>query len=59
MDAVPSVCRLSASISRGVPRRGRFDAVISLHNGRSFCVVRQGSDLRLRTFYDRLRAIAA
>ena len=54
-----SVCRLSASISRGVPRRVRFNAVISLHNGRSFCVVRQVSDLRRRTFYDRLRAIAA
>ena len=39
-------------------RRGRFDAVITLHNGRSFGVVRQGLALRHRSLYDRLRAIA-
>ena len=38
--------------------RGRFDAVITLHNGRSFGVVRQGLALRRRSLYDRLRAIA-
>ncbi len=36
-----------------------FDAVISLHNRRSFCVVRQGPALRRRPLYDRLWAIAA
>ena len=39
-------------------RRGRFDAVITLHNGRSFGVVRQCLALRRRSLYDRLRAIA-
>ena len=39
-------------------RRGRFDAVITLHNGCSFGVVRQGQALRRRSLYDRLRAIA-
>ncbi len=52
MDAVASVDRLAASVSPGVDglqalvefhRRGRFDAVITLHNGRSFGVVRQGA----------------
>ena len=67
MDAVASVYRLAATISPGVDeretlvefqRRGRFDAVITLHNGRSFGVVRQGLALRRRSLYDRLRAIA-
>ena len=57
MDAVASVYRLSASLSPGrdgqctrvdFHRRGRFDAVITLHNGRSFGVVRQGLALRCR-----------
>ena len=39
-------------------RRGRFDATITLHDGRSFGVVRQGLALRRRSRYDRLRAIA-
>ena len=67
MDAVASVYRLAATLSPGVDglctcvdfhRRGRFDAVITLHNGRSFGVVRQGLALRRRSLYDRLRAIA-
>ena len=39
-------------------RRGRFDATITLHDGRSFGIVRQGLALRRRSLYDRLRAIA-
>ncbi len=67
MDATASVYRLAATLSPGVDgletrvefhRRGRFDAVITLHNGRSFGVVRQGLALRRRSLYDRLRAIA-
>ena len=67
MDAVASVYRLAATLSPGIDglrtqmefqRRGRFDAVITLHNGRSFGVVRQGLALRRRSLYDRLRAIA-
>ena len=67
MDAVASVYRLAATLSPGVDgletqvefhRRGRFDAVITLHNGRSFGVVRQGLALRRCSLYDRLRAIA-
>ena len=67
MDAVGSVYRLAATLSPGVDgletrmefqRRGRFDAVVTLHNGRSFGVVRQGLALRRRSLYDRLRAIA-
>ena len=67
MDAVASVYRLAASLSPGTDgqctqvdfhRRGRFDAVITLHNGRSFGVVRQGPALRRRSLHDRLRAIA-
>ena len=51
MDAVASVYRLAASLSPGIDslrshvefhRRGRFDATITLHDGRSFGVVRQG-----------------
>ena len=49
MDAVASVYRLAALMSPGVDghrsrvefcRRGRFDAAITLHDGRSFGVVR-------------------
>ena len=67
MDAVASVYRLAASMSPGVDglrsrvefhRKGRFDATITLHDGRSFGVVRQGLALRRRSLYDRLRAIA-
>ena len=39
-------------------RRGRFDATITLHDCRTFGVVRQGLALRRRSLYDRLRAIA-
>ena len=67
MDAVAAVYRLAASMSPGIDglrsrvefhRRGRFDATITLNNGRSFGVVRQGLALRRRSLYDRLRAIA-
>ena len=67
MDALASVYRLPASLSPGIDgfrfhvefhRRGRFDATITLHDGRSFGVVRQGLALRRRFLYDRLRAIA-
>ena len=67
MDAVAAVYRLAASLSPGIKglrshvefhRRGRFDATIALHDGRSFGVVRQGLALRRRSLYDRLRAIA-
>ena len=67
MDAVASVYRLAASLSPGIDgllshvefhRRGRFDAFITLHDGYSFGVVRQGLALRRRSLYDRLRAIA-
>ena len=66
-DAVASVYRLAASMSPGINglrsrvefhRKGRFDATITLHDGRSFGVVRQGLALRRRSLYDRLRAIA-
>ena len=67
MDAVAAVYRLAASMSPGIDglrshvefhRRGRFDATITLHDGRSFGIVRQGLALRRRSLYDRLRAIA-
>ena len=67
MDAVAAVYRLAASLSPGVDglrshaefhRRGRFDATITLHDGRTFGVIRQGLALRRRSLYDRLRAIA-
>ena len=66
MDAVATIYRLAASLSPGVDglrshvefhRRGRFDATITLHDGRSFGVVRQGLALRRRSLNDRLRAI--
>ena len=62
-----SIYRLAASMSPGIDglrsrvefhRRGRFDATITLHDGRSFGIVRQGLALRRRSLYDRLRAIA-
>ena len=67
MDAVASIYRLAASLSPGIDGlrsrvafhpRGRFDATLTLHDGRSFGVVRQGLALRRRSLYDRLRAIA-
>ena len=67
MDAVATIYRLAASLSPGVDglrshaefhRRGRFDATITLHDGRSFGVVSQGLALRRRSLYDRLKAIA-
>ena len=67
MDTVAAVYRLAASLSPGIDglrshvefhRRGRFDATITLHAGRSFGVVRQGLALRRRSLYDRLKAIA-
>ena len=51
MDAVATVYRLAASLSPGTDRlltqvdfhrRGRFDATITRHDGRSFGVVRRG-----------------
>ena len=67
MDSVAAVYRLASSLSPGSDglrthvefhRRGRFDAAITLHDGRDFGVVRQGLALRRRSLYDRLRAIA-
>ena len=67
MDAVAAVYGLAASLSPGTDglrsrvefhRRGRFDATITLHDGRSFGIVRQGLALRRWSLYDRLRAIA-
>ena len=67
MDAVAAVYRLAAAMSPGndglrtrveFHRRGRFDAVITLHDGRDFGVVRQGLALRRRSLHDRLRALA-
>ena len=67
MDAVAAVYRLTSSLSPGTDglrphvefhRRGRFDATITLHDGRRFGVVRQGLALRRRSLYDRLRASA-
>ena len=67
MDAVATIYRLAASLSPGVDglrshvefhRKGRLDATITLHDGRSFGLVRQGLGLRRRSLYDRLRAIA-
>ena len=67
MDAVASVYRLAASMSPGIDgrrssvefhRRGRFDATITLHDGRSFGIVRQGLALRRRSLYDHLKDIA-
>ena len=67
LDAVAPVYCLAATLSPGVDglcyqvdfhRRGRFDAVITRHDGRSFGVVRQGLGLCRRSLYDRLRAIA-
>ena len=58
MDAVASIYRLAASMSPGIDglrshvefhRRGRFDATITLHDGRSFGVARQGAALRRRS----------
>ncbi len=55
MGAVASICRLAASMSPGIDglrsrvefhRRGSFDATITLHDGRSFNIVRQGLALR-------------
>ena len=57
MDAVASVYRLAASLSPGIDslrshvefnRRGRFDATITLHDGRSFGVALP-PDRRCRT----------
>ena len=67
MDAVAAVYRLAATLAPGIDglrsrvefhRRGRFDATVTLHDGRSFGVVGQGLALRRRSLYDRLRAIA-
>ena len=67
MDAVAAVYRLASSLSPGTGsrrshvefhRRGRFDATITLHDGRSFGVVRQGLALQRRSLYDRLKIIA-
>ena len=67
MDAVATVYRLASSLSPCIDglrshvefhRRGRFDATITLHDGRTFGMVRQGLALRRRSLYDRLRAIA-
>ena len=60
MDALASVYRPTATMSPGIDglrsrvefhRRGRFDAFVTLHDGRSFGVVRQGLALRRRSLY--------
>ena len=60
MGAVASVYRLAACLSPGIDgfqsriefhRRGRFDAAITLHDGRSFGGVRQDLALRRRLLY--------
>lgn len=62
-----SVYRLAAAMSPSTDRlrshvefhyRGRFDATITLYDGRRFGVVHHGLVLRRRSLYDRLRAIA-
>ena len=67
MDAVAGIYRIAASLSPGIDalrshvelhRRGRFYATITLHDGRTFCVVRQGLALQRRSPYARLRAMA-
>ena len=67
MDAVAGIYRIAASLSPGIDalrshvefhRRGRFYATITLHDGRTFCVVRQGLALQRRSLYARLRAMA-
>ena len=67
MDAVAAIYRLAAALSPGRDglrtqveffRRGRFDAAITLHDGSSFGIVRQGLALQRRSLYDRLRTIA-
>ena len=67
MDAVAAVYRLAATMSPGTDgrrsrvefhRRGRFDATVTLHDGRDFGIVRQGLALRRRSLHDRLRALA-
>ena len=67
MDAVAAVYRLATSMSPGIDglrshvefrHKGCFDATLTLHDGRSFGVVRQGLALRRRSLYDRLRLIA-
>ncbi len=67
MDSVASIYRLTAALAPGKEglrtqveffRRGRFDAAITLHDERTFGVVRQGLALRRRSLYDRLRTIA-
>ena len=67
MDAVAAVYRLAASMSPGIDglrsrvefhRRGRFDATITLHDGRSFGVVRPGPGPAAPVSLRRLRAIA-
>ena len=59
MDAVASIYRLAASMSPGIDglrsrvefhRRGRFDATITLHDGRSFGVVCQGVKGGVKTY---------
>ncbi len=67
MDAVAAVYRLAASMSLGIDglrtrvefhRKGRFDSIITLHDGCDFGIVRQGLALRRRSLHDRLRALA-
>ena len=67
MDVVAAIYRLAAALSPRISsfrshvelhRRGRLDAMITLHDGLSFGVIRQGLALRSRSLYDRLRAIA-
>lgn len=67
MYAAASIYLLAGSLLPGTDglhtrmefhHRCRFDASVTLLDGRSFGVVRQGPALRSRSLYDRLRAIA-
>ena len=67
MDAVATIYRLAAALSPGREglrtqveffRRGRFDTAITLHDGSSVGIVRQGLALQRRSLYDRLRTIS-
>ena len=67
MDAVATIYRLATALSPGRDglcteveffRRGRFDAAITLHDGSTFGIVRQGLALQRRSLYDRLRTIS-
>ena len=66
MDSVSSIYRLAATMSLGAGglktrvefyRKGRFDAMITMEDGRHVGVVRQGRALKRARLNERLRAI--